>query len=167
MRRSRGKIFYLTLNTPIPQNGQTHSNNSLVCFCVHYYFQNLLPLQMVLYICQQHMPANVFKYCTSFLSSTQFLTNFTTHVNERLYQNDYQHCSKRNYRSKLKSTAKQANTPTLSFSEYFSDFLVFTESSFLICCWRFLIKTPFTFWDMRAWDMWKVCLQTFRNNRIC
>ena len=34
-------------------------------------------------------------------------------------------------------------------------------------CWRFHIKTPFTFWDMRTWDMWKVCLQTFRNNRIC
>ena len=33
--------------------------------------------------------------------------------------------------------------------------------------WRFHIKTPFTFWDMRTWDMWKVCLQTFRNNRIC
>ena len=28
-------------------------------------------------------------------------------------------------------------------------------------------KTRFTFWDMRTWDMWKVCLQTFRNNRIC
>ena len=22
-------------------------------------------------------------------------------------------------------------------------------------------------WDMRTWDMWKVCLQTFRNKRIC
>ena len=36
-----------------------------------------------------------------------------------------------------------------------------------IICWRFHIKTPFTFWDMRTWDMWKVCLQTFRYNRIC
>ena len=35
-----------------------------------------------------------------------------------------------------------------------------------IICWRFHIKTPFTFWDMCTWDMWKVCLQTFRN-RIC
>ena len=28
------------------------------------------------------------------------------------------------------------------------------------------IKTPFTFWDMRTWDMWNVCLQILRNNRI-
>ena len=34
-----------------------------------------------------------------------------------------------------------------------------------IICWRFHIKTP-TFWDMRMWNMWKVCLQTFRNNKI-
>ena len=27
--------------------------------------------------------------------------------------------------------------------------------------WRFHIKVPFTFWDMRTWGMWKVCLQTF------
>ena len=33
--------------------------------------------------------------------------------------------------------------------------------------WRFHIKFPFTFWDMRTWHMWKVCLQAFRNNRIC
>ena len=33
-----------------------------------------------------------------------------------------------------------------------------------ITCWRFHIKTPFTFWDMRTCDMWKICLQTFRNN---
>ena len=38
---------------------------------------------------------------------------------------------------------------------------------FIWKCWRFQIKTPFTFIDMRTWDMWKVCLQTFRNNRIC
>ena len=31
---------------------------------------------------------------------------------------------------------------------------------------RFHINTPFTFWDMRTWDVWKVYLQTFRNNRI-
>ena len=36
-----------------------------------------------------------------------------------------------------------------------------------IIYWRFHIKGPFTFWDMRAWDMWKVCLQTFWDNRIC
>ena len=36
-----------------------------------------------------------------------------------------------------------------------------------LICWRFHIKTPFTFWDMRTWDMWKVCLQTYRNNQIC
>ena len=36
-----------------------------------------------------------------------------------------------------------------------------------ILCWRFHIKASFTFWDMRSWDMWKVCLQTFRNNSIC
>ena len=33
--------------------------------------------------------------------------------------------------------------------------------------WRFHIKTPFTFWDMRPWGMWKVCLQIFRSKRIC
>ena len=32
-------------------------------------------------------------------------------------------------------------------------------------CRRFHITTPFKFWDMRK-DMWKVCLQTFRNNKI-
>ena len=36
----------------------------------------------------------------------------------------------------------------------------------MICRW-FYIKTPFTFWDMRTWHVLKVCLQTFRNNRIC
>ena len=36
-----------------------------------------------------------------------------------------------------------------------------------IISWKFHIKTPFTFWDMRTWDMWKVCLQTLRNNGIC
>ena len=34
-------------------------------------------------------------------------------------------------------------------------------------CRRFRNKTSFIFWDIRTWDMWKVCLQTFRNNRIC
>ena len=33
--------------------------------------------------------------------------------------------------------------------------------------WRLHIKTPFTPWDIRTWAMWKVCLQTFRNNGIC
>ena len=33
-----------------------------------------------------------------------------------------------------------------------------------IICWRFHIKTPFTFWDMRTWDVRKICLQTFRYN---
>ena len=28
------------------------------------------------------------------------------------------------------------------------------------------IKTPFTFWDTHPWDMWQVCLQTFRNNWV-
>ena len=42
----------------------------------------------------------------------------------------------------------------------------------VVCCfssyrWKFHIKTPSTFSDMRMWIMWKVCLQTFRNNRIC
>ena len=32
---------------------------------------------------------------------------------------------------------------------------------------RLHIETPFTFLDMHTWDMQKVCLQTFRNNRIC
>ena len=32
---------------------------------------------------------------------------------------------------------------------------------------RFHIKTLFTFWDVCTWDMWKVCLQTLRNNGLC
>ena len=36
-----------------------------------------------------------------------------------------------------------------------------------IKCRRFHIKTPFTFWDMRTWDMRKICLQTCRSKRIC
>ena len=35
-----------------------------------------------------------------------------------------------------------------------------------IMCWRFHIKTPFTFRDIRTWDMWKVCLQTFTNIKL-
>ena len=35
-----------------------------------------------------------------------------------------------------------------------------------ITYWRLRIKTPFTFWDTRKWDMRKVCLQAFRNNGI-
>ena len=34
-------------------------------------------------------------------------------------------------------------------------------------CWRLHIKMPFSFWDMRTWNMWKVCLQTLCNNKIC
>ena len=36
-----------------------------------------------------------------------------------------------------------------------------------IICWRIHINTLFTFWDMHRWDMWKVCLKTFRNKLIC
>ena len=36
----------------------------------------------------------------------------------------------------------------------------------IICC-RFYIKTPFTLWDMCTWGMWKVCLQTFKSDRLC
>ena len=37
-----------------------------------------------------------------------------------------------------------------------------------IMCPRFHIKALFTFRDVRTWDLWKVCLQTFRNNKkIC
>ena len=35
-----------------------------------------------------------------------------------------------------------------------------------ITCRRFHAETPFTFWDRYTWDMWKVFLRTFRNNRI-
>ena len=35
-----------------------------------------------------------------------------------------------------------------------------------IICWRVHITTPITFWDMRKWVIWNVCLQSFRNNRI-
>ena len=36
-----------------------------------------------------------------------------------------------------------------------------------IICLRFVIRTPFTVRNMWTWDMWEVCLQTFRNKRIC
>ena len=29
---------------------------------------------------------------------------------------------------------------------------------------RLYVEIPFTFWDRGTWYMWKVCLQTFRNN---
>ena len=32
---------------------------------------------------------------------------------------------------------------------------------------KFDIITPFTVWDMRTLDVWNVCLQKFRSNRIC
>ena len=32
---------------------------------------------------------------------------------------------------------------------------------------RFRIITPFTFWVIRIRDKWNVCLQIYRNNRIC
>ena len=35
-----------------------------------------------------------------------------------------------------------------------------------IICWRFHIKTPFTFWDMHTWGMWKICLQILQNNML-
>ena len=38
---------------------------------------------------------------------------------------------------------------------------------FVFICLRFHIKTRLTFWDMRLLNMWKVCLQTSRNNRTC
>ena len=36
-----------------------------------------------------------------------------------------------------------------------------------IICSSFHVRTPFIVWDMRKLDMWMVCLQTFRKNRIC
>ena len=36
-----------------------------------------------------------------------------------------------------------------------------------VICRRFCIKKLFPFWDTHTSGMWKVCLQTFRNNRIC
>ena len=40
------------------------------------------------------------------------------------------------------------------------------SSSHKVICRRFHINTPFTFWHLRTWYMWKVCLQTFRNKRM-
>ena len=81
---------------------------------------------------------------------------------------------------------KFSNTlPKMNF--FFQDFFskcdqirsftgIYTNAVLKICqylhlhmkiCWRFHIKTPSTFWDMRTWDLWIVCLQTFRNNIIC
>ena len=36
-----------------------------------------------------------------------------------------------------------------------------------IICQRFHIIAPFNFWDISTRDIWNVCLQTYRNNRIC
>ena len=36
-----------------------------------------------------------------------------------------------------------------------------------IICRRFHITRPFSFWDIRTRDIWNVCLQTYKNNRIC
>ena len=41
------------------------------------------------------------------------------------------------------------------------------KSHMKIICWRFEIKTSSILWDMRTWVILKLCLQTFRNNRIC
>ena len=38
-------------------------------------------------------------------------------------------------------------------------------------CWRFIIKTPFSFWDICDWDVWKVCFDMntnmYENFKIC
>ena len=38
-------------------------------------------------------------------------------------------------------------------------------------CWRFIIKMPFSFWDICDWDMWKVCFDMntnmYENFKIC
>ena len=36
-----------------------------------------------------------------------------------------------------------------------------------IICRRFCIITAITFWIMRTRDIWNLCLQRYRNNRIC
>ena len=36
-----------------------------------------------------------------------------------------------------------------------------------VICRRVRIVTALTFWDMRTGDIWDVCLETYRNNRIC
>ena len=41
--------------------------------------------------------------------------------------------------------------------------IFFTRKSYVE---NFILK-PLSLFDMRTWGMWKVCLQTFRNNRIC
>ena len=38
---------------------------------------------------------------------------------------------------------------------------------FHINAFSFHINAPLTLQDMPSWYMWKFCLQTFRNNRIC
>ena len=65
--------------------------------------------------------------------------------------------------------------PLQCFSTYFRKWkeigllcLIFPDYDFS-CDYgrRFHIKKAFAFWEMRTWDLWKVCLETFRNNRIC
>ena len=53
------------------------------------------------------------------------------------------------------------------FEDYQMPYQLVRQVHMKIICWGFHGKTSFTFWDMRTWDMWKFCLQTFRNNRIC
>ena len=40
-------------------------------------------------------------------------------------------------------------------------------STWKTICRRFHIITAFTFWALHSWDIWNVCLQTYKNNKIC
>ena len=62
----------------------------------------------------------------------------------------------RPYMSHFEGQNQRYNNADLNICQYICLHLKIT-------CWKFHIKTPFTFWDMRTWDRWNVCLQTLRN----
>ena len=47
------------------------------------------------------------------------------------------------------------------------EILLISSPSHKIICLRFRIVSPFTFWKIQTRHIWNVCLQTYRNNRIC
>ena len=60
---------------------------------------------------------------------------------------------------RLRSKWVMQNSPTTSVQndEYNDElFCQYLRLHMKIVGQRFHIKTPFTFWDMRVWDMWKV-----------
>ena len=122
---------------------------------------------------------------TQFWVSTILFTNINISLFNQLFWSLF------NHRQKSQSNQEQfcmcCSSPCFSvllcthygplqcFSTYFRKWkeigllcLIFPDYDFS-CDYgrRFHIKRAFAFWEMRTWDLWKVCLETFRNNRIC